>query len=159
MRGALATAVSIALLGAVPAGAAVAPRASVLGLESALICVQCHEPLDMSTSPLAQQMKSYIRRFVAEGWTTKQIEAYFVGLFGEQVLASPPTHGFNLLAWVIPIVLGGVGLVVVGAGAWAWTRSRDDVPEMGLVPAAAGGAPLTPALERRVEEELARFDG
>jgi len=137
--------------------AAVRERASVLALESDLVCVTCHETLNMSTSPLAEQMKRQIRIFVAEGWTTKQIENYFVYTagFGPAVLADPPTHGFNLLAWVIPLVVVGAGLVGVGTGAWYWTHSRggdDDAP-------GAGEPPLPAAMDSRIDEELARFAG
>lgn len=143
-----------ALAGSAPALAAT-PRPSLFALESQLVCIQCHETLDMSTSPLAEQMKLYIRRFIAEGWSAQRIKAYFVKQFGEQVLADPPTHGFNLLAWVIPLTLGGLGLVAVGGGAWVWTRKREDGDDGAGEP---GGATLPSALELRVDQELAAFD-
>jgi hypothetical protein len=46
-------------------------------------------------------------------------------------------------------VLAG-GVVAVGLLAWAWSRRRDGEP--------AASSPLDPDLERRVDEELARFD-
>ena len=42
-------------------------------LEAELVCPQCKEPLDESNSPIAQQMKSYIRKHIAMGWTKSQI--------------------------------------------------------------------------------------
>ena len=47
-----------------------------------------------------------------------------------------------------------LALRLLRVGAWAWSRNRPD----GLSPAAAG-PPLDPSLERRVDEELARYDG
>jgi cytochrome c-type biogenesis protein CcmH len=137
---------------------AATPRASVLALESDLVCVTCHETLNMSTSPLAEQMKNLIRKQVAEGWTTVQIEHYFVVHLGAEVLADPPTHGFNLLAWVIPLTVVGLGIVGVGSGAWYWSRNRSDDgdPTGGL--AMAGGPPLAPGMDSRIDAELARFD-
>jgi len=139
---------------------AVTPRASVLALESDLVCITCHETLNMSTSPFAEEMKRELRIKVAEGWTTKQILNYFVAQpgLGEQVLADPPTHGFNLLAWVIPLVVVGVGLVGVGSGAWYWSRSRSDDGDPGGTFAMAGGPPLPPGMDSRIDAELARFD-
>ena len=48
------------------------------GLEADLVCTTCHEPLDESNSPLAQQMKAFIRVKIAAGWSKKQIEDHFV---------------------------------------------------------------------------------
>jgi cytochrome c-type biogenesis protein CcmH len=158
MKRLAAAAAVLALAVSAPAGAA-GPPPSLLSLESQLVCVTCHETLNMSTSPLAEQMKAYIRRFIAEGWTSQQILHWFVVHLGNQVLADPPTHGFNLLAWVIPFAVIGVGLVGVGTGAWVWTRKRaeDDGGAAGVL-ALAGGPALTPSLDRRVDQELARFD-
>jgi len=145
---------------AAPGMAAASSRhPSVLALESELVCVTCHETLNMSTSPLAEQMKRYIRRFVAAGWTTRQIEDYFVARLGNQVLADPPTHGFNLFAWLIPFAVIGGGVVAVGTGAWVWSHNRDgdEGGGPGMI-AVASGAPLGPGLELRVDQELARYD-
>ena len=75
--------------------------------------------------------------------------------FGEAVLAAPPTHGFNLLAWLLPLV--GLGVVggVIGALAWGWTRStRESVADDGPSRVEA----LDPELARRLDEELALLD-
>ena len=124
-------------------------------MEAELVCPTCHTPLDESDSPAAQEIKAYVRERIAQGWTKSQIEDALVQVFGPAVLGVPRTHGFDLLAWALPI--GGIliGAVVLGGGAWAWSRNRPGPGE----PAAAGGPPLDPELERRVDEELARFDG
>ncbi len=123
-------------------------------MEADLVCVTCHEPLDESSSPLAQQMKVVIRQKIAAGWTKKQIENYFVVTegFGAAVLAVPSSHGFDLLAWLLPLAAIVLGALAVGIGARTWLRNRDDT-----------GPPederMAPALERRVDQELASFDG
>jgi hypothetical protein len=61
-----------------------------------------------------------------------------------------------LLAWLLPVLgLAGSAAVVAGiARRWAQPR-RPDPP----APSATGGsARLEPSLERRLDEELARFD-
>ena len=55
-------------------------------------------------------MRTFIRARIAAGDTKSEIKRKLVDDFGEQVLASPPKRGFNLLAWVLPPVL------VVAAG-------------------------------------------
>ena len=79
--------------------------------------------------------------------------------FGERVLAAPPREGFNLLAWWLPI--GGlvVGAVAVGLLAWRWSRGRPDVPGTSPGVERSDPSPAVDAeLERRLDEELARFD-
>lgn len=126
-------------------------------LETMLVCPSCHVPLDESNSPVAQQMKQFIRMRIAQGATRSEIVDELVGPpnnLGDAILGVPSKHGFDLLAWVLP--LGGIaaGAVGLGFGAWTWSRRREGA---GL--ARAGGPPLDAELERRVDEALARFDG
>ena len=46
---------------------------------------------------------------------------------------------------------------VLGLLAWRWTRTREEPAPLG--PASLNGRPLDPELEKRLDEELARFDG
>ena len=94
----------------------------------------------------------FISARIAAGDTKSQIKRKLVLQFGPAVLAEPSKHGFNLLAWVLPFVAAGVGAVALGVLAWRWSRARGAAP-------AAAGPPLDPELDRRVDEELARFDG
>jgi len=147
----LLAAIAVVLALATPALAA--SRPSEADLETKLVCPVCHETLDESNAPVAQQMKQEIRRRIAEGWTEKQILDEMVANYGPGVLSTPATHGFDLLAWVLPlggICLGAAGLAV---GAWYWSRVRGTPPG----PAATVSA-LPPEEEARLDAELARFD-
>jgi cytochrome c-type biogenesis protein CcmH len=144
----LAGLVALLLVG-VPAGHA-ADRPSPADLEAQLVCPTCHTTLDQSDSPVAQRMKAYIRARIAAGASAAQIKRELVDQFGPAVLATPRKEGFDLLAWALPLAGLALGLVVVGLLAWAWSRRRDG--EQTPSPA------LDPALERRVDDELARFD-
>ena len=119
-------------------------------LEGEVICPTCHTTLDQSSSPIALRMKAFIARRIAAGDTRSEIEDKLIATFGPSVVARPATHGFDLLAWLLPLagVLGGA--IVLGAAAWHWSRGR--------TPPSSGGEPLDPDLERRVDEELARFE-
>ncbi len=118
-------------------------------LESELVCPICDSTLDMSNAEIARRMKARIRELIAAGATKSEIKAEFVDQFGPRVLAVPPKQGFDLLAWVLPLVGGGLALVGVAAVAWGWSRSRPpDDPE----------PPLDPELERRLDDELDRFE-
>ena len=146
---ALLVALAALLLAAAPALAS--ERHPTQGeMEGEIICPTCHTTLDQSDSPTAQRMKAFIARRIAAGDTRTQIENGLIATFGESVVARPSTHGFDLLAWLLPLAGILAGAVVLGVAAWGWTRRRP--------PPSAGGPPLDPDLERRVDEELARFE-
>ncbi|TML21530.1 MAG: cytochrome C biogenesis protein CcdA [Actinobacteria bacterium] len=142
-------AVLAGLCGLVLAGAAWGAPPRAADLEAELVCPVCKTTLDQSDSPVANRMKAYIRTRIAAGDSAQQIKDALVAQFGPGVLARPPKGGFGLLAWLLPLVAVGVGAVVVGLLVTRWSRRR--------APPAA--EPLDPALERRVDEELARFEG
>ena len=119
-------------------------------LEAEFVCPTCKTTLDQSDSPIARRMKQVIRNSLAEGKTEAQIRDQLVAQFGPAVVAEPPKKGFDLLAWLVPLGILAAGAVGVGAIAWGWRRSRADEPPP---------APLDPALERRLDAELERFDG
>jgi cytochrome c-type biogenesis protein CcmH len=145
----LAVAALAALVLAGPA-AACKQQGSQSYLETRLVCLTCHTTLDESDSPFAVEMKVEIARQIKACRTNTQIIDSMVSQFGPAVLSTPQTHGFDLIAWVLPlggILLGGTALGF-GARRWRTTRVRVDSMER----------PLDVEDERRVDEELERFD-
>jgi cytochrome c-type biogenesis protein CcmH len=133
-------------------------RPTLAELESEVYCPTCQTALALSSSPIAERMRAVIRQWIAEGDTKSEIKAKLVAEFGERVLAAPPKEGFNLLAWVLPLV----GVVAAGGavGFWAWRRSaasREAGGDEGGSDSATEVA-IDPELERRLDEELARFE-
>ena len=146
--------VVVAALAALVLAGPAAAACSLGSLEGQIVCPVCKpETLEQSDAPVAQRMKQYISRRCAAGASEARVKQELVDNFGADVLAAPPKKGFNLLAWWLPI--GGVvaAALALGALAWRWSRAREPAP------APAGGSKLDPELERRVDEELARFDG
>ena len=143
---------------AAPAAPASEQSPTLAELERELVCPTCETTLAMSSSPIADRMRADIRERIEAGQTKSEIKAAMVAQFGEAVLAAPPRSGFNWLAWLLP--LGGLAgaAVVVTLLARRWLRSRPAPVAAAGVPGANGVPPLDPALERRVDEELARFD-
>jgi cytochrome c-type biogenesis protein CcmH len=101
-------------------------------------------------------MKIRIARACAAGRTDAQIKSSLVRDFGSRVLAAPPRRGFDLLAWLLPGIGIVAGAAALAALAWRWTRTRD--PALALAPGSTNGRGLDPELERRVDDELARFE-
>ena len=126
-------------------------------LEGQLMCPICEgETLAQSDAPAAQRIKAYIQRRIDEGATRSQIKRELVDQWGKRILAAPPRHGFDLLAWVLPLVGLIGGAAVLGLLAWRWSRARE--PEPAPQRWSLNGHPLGPDEERRLDEELARFD-
>jgi cytochrome c-type biogenesis protein CcmH len=146
----------VALLAATGTAGASEQRPTLADLEDELVCPTCEQPLAMSHSPVAERMRAFIRERIAAGDTKSEIKRKLVAEFGEGVLAAPPKKGFNLLAWVLPLVGGGLAVLALGllARRWARARSESQAPD----PSSDGRAPLDPDLERRLDEELARFE-
>jgi len=147
--------VGLVLVLVLAAPAAASERHPTLGeLEGEVMCPTCKTTLDQSTAPIANRIRRYISARIAAGDTKSEIKRKLVLQFGPSVLAEPSKHGFNLLAWVLPFVALGLGAAVLAWLVWRWSRRRE-----AETPAVAGAASLDPELERRLDDELARFDG
>jgi cytochrome c-type biogenesis protein CcmH len=142
--------VAVALL-IVPAARASEQHPTLAELEGEVMCPVCGTTLDQSNSPAAEQIKRLIRQRIAAGDTRSRIKSRLVAEYGQAILAAPERKGFGLLAWWLPIVGILAAALLVGAGAWRWSHARDgDMPP---------GSRLDPALERRLDDELRRFEG
>ena len=147
----------LVLVAAVAAALAVAGQAvaseqhpTLSEISGEVLCVSCNQPLDMSNGTFADRERAIIRRWIAAGYTKSQIEDKLVQQFGERVLLSPPDSGFNILAWWLPIVGILAGATAIAYGVWRWSRGRREPP--------GGTARMDPELDRRLDDELARFD-
>lgn len=127
-------------------------------LEKKFICPTCQTTLELSNAPVADRMRGFIRERIAAGDSESEISAALVAQFGEEVLAAPPKEGFNLLAWVLPLVGAAAAIGALGVALRRWSRTRTE-PGAAVALSANGRPPLDPELERRLDEELARFDG
>lgn len=156
MRRGLGLIVLVAAL-AVAAPALASEAKPTLGeLEGEVMCPTCRSTLDMSSAPIAERMRRFITSRIEAGDTKSEIKRQLVSEFGQNVLAEPSKKGFNLLAWLLPIVGILLGAVVLGGLVWRWSRGRTGGGAGGGGPAQE--APLDPAVEQRLDEELARFE-
>ena len=146
-------ALAVTLLLATPATAlAATPRASFNDLEQQVMCITCHVPLNIADSVQADQERTELKRFIAQGMTQKQVLAAMVSEYGKGILADPPTNGFNITTWLVP---AGVVAALLAALAFFVPRWRDDPGE----PAGENAGPdLSPTDARKLDEDLARYE-
>ena len=108
-------------------------------------------------SPIAESIKAEVRQMLAAGSSEREILDFYVGKYGERILAAPRASGFNLLAYVMPALAFGAGLVGVVIVLRRWRRPLSSQP------AGAGPSALSSdearRFQARLEEELARFEG
>ena len=151
MRPALAALLVLALLATAPAAAAAAPSASLTDIEDEVMCLECGTALNVSNSAVADQEREFIATLIEQGKSKQEVKDALVAEYGPRVLAEPSDGGFELTAWLVPLLAGAVALALVAAAARRSRRVR---------PAAAGcGDPaLAPDDERRLDAELAAFD-
>jgi cytochrome c-type biogenesis protein CcmH len=149
-----------ALLLAWAPAAAAADACSPADLEDEVMCPTCEgQTLDQSQAPAARRVKALIRTQCGAGHTKDEVKALLVDEFGERILAAPPRRGFNLLAWALPVAGLLAGAAAVGVAVWRWSRSREPEAVLGPgTPSDNGRAPVDAELERRLDQELARFD-
>ena len=136
---------------AAPGGEVTADQVNAVARE--LWCPLCSGVrLDACELKACEQMKEMIAIKLAEGADLETIKAYFVEQYGPQVLGEPPRSGFNLLAWVLPVV----GLIVAGFVFWRMTARmvrRSAQPAAVAAPRATSDDDY----ERKLEEELAKY--
>jgi cytochrome c-type biogenesis protein CcmH len=142
--------------------AAAEPQTTLPDVEDEVMCVECGTALNVSTSPVADRERAFIRRRIAEGMSKSEIKAALVEEYGPRVLAVPSGGGFDVAAWLVPGALALVGLLGVGLAALRWRRARppNDGEGDGGAPGrnGAGSPDLDPDDRRRLDADLAAFD-
>lgn len=123
-------------------------------ISSRLRCPVCLN-LSIADSPseLARDMVANVRERLKRGESPDQIRAYFEARYGEWVHMEPTARGFNLLVWLLPLVVVIGGGTVIGLVVRRWIRNAQ-----GVTTAAGAAAAPSPEYLRKVREELERAD-
>ena len=83
-------------------------------LNKSLMCPVCPgESIDQSQNDLAAQMRNVVSQKVYEGKSDKEIKDYFTSKYGPVVLMEPPRTGIGVIAWIFPVILTFLMLIVV----------------------------------------------
>lgn len=148
----LATALALLAFAALGAQAA-KPQTSLTEIESEVMCPVCGTLLELAESPQAQQEKVFVARLVASGRSKDQIKDALVAEYGTEVLALPQGSGFDLSAYLVPIVAFVIAVIALALGVRKWRRDAGP-------PDREGPAPVGPSPEdsERLDADLARYD-
>jgi cytochrome c-type biogenesis protein CcmH len=148
MRVLLAALLALALL----AAPAQAQRASLPDIEDEVMCLECGTALNVSNSAVADQEREFIAELIAQGKTKQEVKDALVAEYGPRVLAEPSDDGFELTAWLVPVLAALTALALVALAARRWRRARP------ARDATQGDPALDPEDARRLDAELAAFD-
>jgi cytochrome c-type biogenesis protein CcmH len=89
-------------------------------------CLQCqNETIADSRADLAADMRREIREMIANGASDADVIRFLTDRYGDFVLYRPPLQANTVALWVAPIVLVGIGFVVV----WRVTARHRSEPE------------------------------
>jgi cytochrome c-type biogenesis protein CcmH len=146
---ALAGLLAVAAAIAAPAAVAAEPQTNLPDVEDEVMCPICGTSLEQSESPQAERERDLIRRLIARGESKDEIKDALVAQYGSDVLAEPEGSGFDLTAWVVPIVGILAALVMVAGFLGTRRRRRPEAPQE--------SAP-TPADQARLREDMSRYE-
>jgi cytochrome c-type biogenesis protein CcmH/NrfF len=150
-RGTLA-ALGLGLLSLAPAAGA-APQTTVNEIEGEVMCPICGTLLELSDSPQAQREKVYVAKLVAAGKSKAEIKDDLVAQYGPAVLALPKASGFDLTAYLVPVLAILVAAILLTFSVTRWRRDGERSQPSGVTTQAPQGEDA-----ERLEADLSRYD-
>jgi Cytochrome C biogenesis protein len=157
---AVALGMIIMVSAATPARAQETPRGKALGKSVPCMCGGCEDSAGLCNHPggtfsgpceTARGMQKDLDAHVTRGESDDQILQAMVEQYGPTVLVEPPKKGFDLLAWIMPIAVPLVALVLVWEVVRRWRHKATLAP--------AGGPSVSPELLARARQEANREPG
>ena len=113
--GAIVGLLAVVVIGLIPRDVAVetgAERAHRIASE--LRCPFCSgESIAEAQSAIGNDLRAFIDDQIASGMNDDEIYDYFVSVYTERVLLSPPLFGWGLALWALPLLLLAAGLYAV----------------------------------------------
>jgi cytochrome c-type biogenesis protein CcmH/NrfF len=152
-RGAAALAAVLALLVLASPSLSAAPQTNVNDIEGEVMCPICGTLLELAESPQAQRERVLVKHLIAEGKTKAEVKDALVAQYGPAVLALPGGSGFDLSAYLVPVIAFVLAAVALAFGVLRWRRATKP-------PGPGGSAASGPQGEdaERLDADLARYD-
>ncbi|HEY6549980.1 MAG TPA: cytochrome c-type biogenesis protein CcmH [Solirubrobacterales bacterium] len=138
---------------AASAVASPARQTTVHDIEDEVMCPICGTLLELADSPQAKREKVYVAKLVAAGKTKAEIKDALVAQYGRSVLALPKASGFDLSAYLVPILAIVIAVIVLAFSVSRWRRDgRRSSKKEDAAPAPQGDE------AERLEADLGRYD-
>lgn len=132
--------------------------AQARSIEAQLIAPCCfRQTVAEHQSPQAESVRAEVRRMLDGGAREQEVVDFFVNKYGEAILAAPRARGFNLIAYLMPVLAFGIGLAVVAVQLRRWRRAGPPRPD-GTASSGASASPQASVFRDQLEAELAAFD-
>jgi cytochrome c-type biogenesis protein CcmH len=113
------------------------PRAKALSMRVKCMCGGCNDPAGgcyhsggafSGPCPRALAMIKEINQKVSKGQSDEAILKGFVGEYGPTVLVEPPKSGFNLTAWIMPVLVPLIAVFAVWEVLRQWRKRAAQNP-------------------------------
>jgi cytochrome c-type biogenesis protein CcmH len=143
----------VALSPAVAPGAAgPEPQATAQAIEHEVMCPICGTLLELAESPQAKRERAYVAKLAAAGKSRQEIKDALVAQYGPAVLALPKASGFDLSAYLVPVLAVLAAAAALAFSVLRWRREGRD--------GGKGDGRSAPAGEEaeRLEADLSRYD-
>jgi cytochrome c-type biogenesis protein CcmH/NrfF len=143
-----------------PTPAQETPRAKDLSKRVLCMCGGCEDSAGLCNHPggtfsgpceTARGMQKDLDAHVTRGESDDQILQAMVEQYGPTVLVEPPKKGFDLLAWIMPIAVPLIALVLVWEVVRRWRHKATLAP--------AGGPQVSAEFLARAQSEAGREPG
>jgi cytochrome c-type biogenesis protein CcmH/NrfF len=130
------------------------PHAKELAKSVKCMCGGCEDSAGLCSHPggsfsgpceTARAMQKDLDDRVAQRQSDNAILAAYVTQYGPTVLVEPPKKGFDLLAWIMPVVMPLLALLLVWYLVHSWRKKAQLAP--------AGGPPVDPEFLARAQRE------
>lgn len=133
-----------------PAAEAACPQTSLPAIQEEVMCLICGVPLVNAAGPQAEDQRDFIRGLVEQCKSKDEVIAALVDEYGESVMATPKKSGFDLTAYLVPVIGGLAALIAVILGALSWRRAKREEP--------ASEGSDEPVDSSELDDDLRRYD-
>lgn len=129
---------------------------------SANLMCQCGCTMVLSTCECgtADQLRGEIRSMLDKGKTKDDIVNYYIGKYGDKVLAAPKAEGFNLSAYITPfaVILAGGGILGLIVRQWVIRTRAKPAEVVTTIPASPDYQGDLGQLRARLDRELSAYE-
>ena len=131
------------------------PQTNLADLEDEVMCPRCERPLStVDSEPQAERQRAFIQTLVAQCKSKEEIKTALAAQFGDDVLALPEEEGFDLTAYIVPVLVPLLALAAIVFSTVRWRRRRGPGA---TATATAGASGLDPDDAARLDADLERY--